>query len=787
MRVLLIDCYEDTKSKEFKAFARLLKGWFQDAAMRAAVGHVDIIPRRLNNLHDYAIDWEFDMLDQNGKNICKRFDCVSLIVVAGDMKITPWHMGSSQLITLLWMAELCKKPTLCCGSGAFAAVYSAAGQGTKFNILNQPHGESVEKLTHFPRYSRAVGQFPGMWMDNETGDLYKFNTQFQTWIPASNMGMHRCAMRGEPTPARFRPAVKHFASADHALRAASHPEASGDHEWVAYVRSKFVEHFALKDISTTSFVCSLIPDWYLNDEGSLPCNGMCIAADTELGPAILVRELSVYITAKVGDDLHQADVRQICRSYVNHIVTEVASRDDGHLGDSVYAFLFGDGGGVGGTYDSIKHKKVLAPPLSQQQVKSFIPRGPLRVDPPIVTMFIEEPPEEVTPLREAGGNEVGGVAQTKLKFATTAPVKARAAMDREEMNGSIPSPTGSVIAPPPISPRKQGGPAVLVREPHKNRKKRLAKFLKSVGHKSMLKLNTKVAAETARLDPYGVDNAVPDSARDIFQGLRMDTNNVFNRRPVKVGSTDSGLPLLSPIQHQNSNHSPDLDERDARDDISDHGIDIFESQMDDVQHLSRPESRTNARPQSAHERSSYTDLQGNPSEKNGRAIVTRGSSIVEGAMATNCLPIRRPQTAGKMPSSVEYITRQSSKPFNNKQKFDELEEQDRTRPVNDYHGMFKGGHLSAFEKEQKEYRESKGKFLHGNFVRHFDRASSMPLREEGAIRPHGAYPKNAPNSMHLKPDDWHHIRTEDEKKAVAPNKWKPVTKHNSFMKNSFNY
>jgi hypothetical protein len=779
MRVLLIDCYEDHKSKDFKCFSRLLRGWLADATMCDALGHVDVVTRRLNNLYDYAIDWEYDMLDDNGKNICRRFDCLSLIVVVGDMKIAPWHMSSSQLVTLLWMAEMSKKPTLCCGSGAFSAIYTASGQGTKFNILNQPNGESLEKLSHYPRYSRPVGQFPGVWMDNETGDVYKYNTQYRTWVPTGNVGIYRCAQRGEPTPSRFRPVVKHFSSADHALRRSQVPEAIGDEEYLAYVRSKFVDHFALKDLGTTSFVCSIIPDFYLNPEGSLPCNGMCVAAETEMGPAVLVRDLSIYIAAKVGDDTNQADVRKICRNYVDHIVTSVASRHDGALGDSVFFFLFGDGGTSGGTYDSIKHKKILTTPLSQRQVKSFIPRGPLRVDAPIVSMFIEQPPVEEVAIREGGGGkEVGGKATTKLTFAMTNTVKPIAACQRDAEPGS-PSNRS-----PALSPRR--APPVSVRDPHKNRKKRLAKFLKSVGHKGMLKLNTKVAAENLRLDPYGVDNAAPDSARDIFQGLRMDTNNVFTRRAVRPEEGESPHYSPSPKNQFSTSHDS------MRDDISEHGdVDIFANGGDSLEmstsNIRKPNS--NVRPKSARE-CSFEDLSPNPG---GREMgITRGSSIVEGAMTSKCLPVRRPMTAGKTPSNVEYITRQSSKPFNNKQKYDELEEQDRNKHVSDYQSTFKGGYLSAFEKDRQEHKEAKKSFIGGDFHRHFDRASSMPLREEGAIRPHGAYPKNAPNSMHLKPDDWHHIRDDvDVKKAVGPSggAWNPVTKHNSFMsqQNSFNY
>jgi hypothetical protein len=835
MLVLLVDCYGDPKSKDLKSFARLLRGWFADAAMRNAVGHLDIVTRRLNNLYDYAIDWEYDQLDENGRNICRRFDCLSLIVVVGDMKIAPWHMSSSQLVTLLWMAETSKKPTLCCGAGAFFAVYSAAGQGTKFNILNQPNGESLERLPHYPRYSRPMGQFPGAWMDNETGDVYTYNTYSKQWGPIGNVGIYRCAMRGEPTPSRFRPVVKHFASADHALRMAQVPEAIGDEEHLAYVRSKFVDHFSMKNLGTTSFVCSIIPDFYLNPEGSLPCNGMCVAAETEMGPAVLVRDLSIYIAAKVGDDTNQADVRNICRNYVDHIVTCVASRNDGNLGDSVFVFLFGDGGTSGGSYDSIKHKKTYAAPLSRQHVASRLPLGPLRGDAPLLGMFLEQAPQGDAPVRAAGGGAaVGGKAQTKITFATTSPLRPVSALRRGLDDPSSPmNPKNDIDnISPEQSPRR--APNLSVRDPHKNRKKRLAKFLKSVGHKGMLSLNKQIAAENARCDPHGVGDAAPDSARDIFQGLRMDTNSVFTRRPhhgereqghggggggaTATGglspcvAADMSVSSPSPLRNQLSASRGDGEEgmgmgmgtgmgMDVRDDMSDRGEDIFAAGNDSTDNASdinrgtrnpynanKPTSGRGARPKSALPQVCSFDLSPNPGTGGGggrRGLsMTRGSSIVEGAMSVVCLPVSRPLTAGKMPSSVEYITRQSSKPFNNKQKFDELEERDRQKHVSEYEGAFRGGYRSAYEKDRLEHKEAKKSFIGGDFHRHFDRASSMPLREEGAIRPHGAYPKNAPNSMHLKPDDWHHIRDDvDVKKAVGPSggAWNPVTKNNSFM------
>jgi hypothetical protein len=193
MKILVVNCFEETRqgNAKFRTFHRLLCGWLADSEHKDAVGSYDMAVRRLNNLHEYVLDWEYDLLDDNGKNITRRFDNLSLIVVIGDMTICPWSLVSSQLTTLLWMAELSKKPTLCLGSGAFAAVYAAAGQGTKFDVLNGPNGESVEKLPRFPRYSKTQGQFPGVWLDNETGDLYSYGTQFNNWTPICNIGIYR--------------------------------------------------------------------------------------------------------------------------------------------------------------------------------------------------------------------------------------------------------------------------------------------------------------------------------------------------------------------------------------------------------------------------------------------------------------------------------------------------------------------------------------------------------------------------------------------------------------------
>lgn len=193
MRILIVNCYEESRQGQikFRAFHRLICGWFAESKSKDAVGNLDVVIRRPNDLHDCVIDWEFDRLDIESIHIARRFDNLSLIIVIGDMSMCPWSMDCAQLVTLLWMAEFSKKPTLCIGSGAFAAIYSAAGHGTKFNVLNGPIGDSVERIPTFPRYSKTLGQHPGVLLENETGDMYTYNSQYNTWAPVCNIGIYR--------------------------------------------------------------------------------------------------------------------------------------------------------------------------------------------------------------------------------------------------------------------------------------------------------------------------------------------------------------------------------------------------------------------------------------------------------------------------------------------------------------------------------------------------------------------------------------------------------------------
>ena len=115
MQVLLVDAYAPTKlgRASFNSFKRIITYSLEEVTNEKH----DILIRKIDNLRDYICDWEHDVLDENSKNNCLKFDKLDLICIGGDMRVCPWEPLYTHAITLLHMANLCDKPVLGCGSG----------------------------------------------------------------------------------------------------------------------------------------------------------------------------------------------------------------------------------------------------------------------------------------------------------------------------------------------------------------------------------------------------------------------------------------------------------------------------------------------------------------------------------------------------------------------------------------------------------------------------------------------------------------------------------------------
>jgi hypothetical protein len=193
MKILLVNAFSDTKlgREEFHSFYGGFENIIQECKDDVDGGNRDIVIRRIDDLADIVLDWEHSVLAHNAAQLAHNFDNIDIICVCGNMKILPWMPECFDLIILMHMAHLLNKPMLTCGSAAYTAVYTCATQGARFHMVNQPLGDSLEHLKKFPYYYKGTKAYPCGWLDNETGDIFSYNSQLRSWKGVCNTGIYR--------------------------------------------------------------------------------------------------------------------------------------------------------------------------------------------------------------------------------------------------------------------------------------------------------------------------------------------------------------------------------------------------------------------------------------------------------------------------------------------------------------------------------------------------------------------------------------------------------------------
>jgi hypothetical protein len=192
MKFLVIDGFAETKTgrEEYHESYGVLDSIIRDEN-NVDCGQFEILTRRYDQIDEYIVDWEYSSLLANSKSCSKSFDSIDVICIFGDMKLLPWDPSCYSLITLIHMSHLLGKPLLTCGSGAHMAVYTCATQGLRYQILNLPIGESIEKIKTQSTYFKGPKGYPCGWLDNETGDIFSYTSAEKKWTPTTNIGIYR--------------------------------------------------------------------------------------------------------------------------------------------------------------------------------------------------------------------------------------------------------------------------------------------------------------------------------------------------------------------------------------------------------------------------------------------------------------------------------------------------------------------------------------------------------------------------------------------------------------------
>ncbi len=384
MEVLLVHCFDESSRRgqnNRDLFLRTVQGQIEQSIRGKVYGQVNYTIRAMDELHELVCDWENDILNEDAKYITTLFDKIDIIFVGGDTSNYPWSPKATQLVTLIHMANHTKKPLFGCGFGAFVSLYASSTQGTKFYILNGDDGDSIRKINEFDKYTSAKKcKYPGGYLDNETGDIYTYNPDSKMWLPQCNIGMYKNASTGKPSSKALRPTPKTQSRNTRLLSFDQNPEAIDDHEQIVYIKTKMLQHWAVKNFTAPAFVAAIQPDWYINEESSLPSSiGLTVIADDYYGAVMWELENKLLVAIDICDKKTAVVFENILRNFLTYMINEIISAPQ-RIDTSLNAYLFGSDG-FGGSYNS-SHRKNMEKPLSSKAIKSSLIKGPSKVTVP---------------------------------------------------------------------------------------------------------------------------------------------------------------------------------------------------------------------------------------------------------------------------------------------------------------------------------------------------------------------------------------------------------------------
>jgi len=285
----------------------------------------------------------------------------------------PWNSSSHQLNKFLFLADICSKNVLTCGGSTLTSLYTLAVGAEPVEILNKPLGNSLKELPSFPLYKDGKSILAGSWLDNESGDLYSYESTGRLWVPVCNIGCHRILSNGHNSSMQQLRWIK-YSTADVPME----PLVTGQAQ--CRIRSKHVQHFCFKGINTTAgFRVKTIPDWSVNREVGLPISkGVQVLADSARGPVVLSYRTRLMLACDI-DYLNPqcAAVQIIISNFIAHAMGSVVSENEDKI--SLHVKVFGS------KYDKTAlstfqpnfsmpdfHDTVLAQPISTKSVATKV-------------------------------------------------------------------------------------------------------------------------------------------------------------------------------------------------------------------------------------------------------------------------------------------------------------------------------------------------------------------------------------------------------------------------------
>lgn len=244
MRILIVNGYSNTAAgkEAFKIFLSVIKRAFEKISTYGLEQNTYIILDN-RNVDEYIY---IKNAQYANKEAGELFDNIDMIFMDGDANLLPWTKKAYKFGLIFKQAKRCDKALFAAGFAAYMLIYYCATNYLSANVING--NEKGSKLEEIHSYDGSTLPFDAKFLDNETGDLYIYNSNTGSWMPVANTGLHYVLSASAVPIGRFIQNVKIYRGKP-GIRDVHEIYTSTNKETVCFVKKSKIQHWAMGGVS----------------------------------------------------------------------------------------------------------------------------------------------------------------------------------------------------------------------------------------------------------------------------------------------------------------------------------------------------------------------------------------------------------------------------------------------------------------------------------------------------------------------------------------------------------
>eukprot|EP00826_Nyctotherus_ovalis_P047926 TRINITY_DN5590_c0_g4_i1.p1 TRINITY_DN5590_c0_g4~~TRINITY_DN5590_c0_g4_i1.p1 ORF type:complete len:320 (+),score=91.44 TRINITY_DN5590_c0_g4_i1:156-1115(+) len=309
MKIIIVNGYSSTEA--FKRFVAVVKKAF-DCLRTYGMDEPSFVILDRRNIDSYIY---LESQKRDGTEAARLFDSVDIVLMDGDANLLPWSKPAAKLALFFRQCKQCNKALFAAGFAFYMLIYYCATNFAPVKIVN---GSKLEEINKYPTENLPAC---AAFLDNETGDMYTYNSNTNSWIPSANAGLHYTKNAMSAAVGQFVQNVKVYRGKVE-IRDLNDVYKSNENEAICFVRKASVQHWGMVGLPQ-KFLVLAKNAWdphpvNVTQAGVVGPNYHTLA-ENEKGPSIVEHKNTLATLFHINPKY--AETIQILNNFVTHKIT----------------------------------------------------------------------------------------------------------------------------------------------------------------------------------------------------------------------------------------------------------------------------------------------------------------------------------------------------------------------------------------------------------------------------------------------------------------------------------